>query len=188
MVNGSSLSTMQCIKAAAVGDLARRKSNFQNLARDRGKRSATLLLSSPPYPPQKNKHLRRKACARVESHVLPSSGPRRDKALVPLVETGYERGPQKSDGSPPQRPIRIVHRGQSCAPRAKKQDAQDGVADDVPSLAHVEVPILKAFPVEAEQKMQQRKKNSACIMSREQRAGFDGDDDQPENRRDPGLQ
>jgi len=56
------------------------------------------------------------------------------------------------------------------------------------SLAHVEVPILKVFPVEVEKKMQQRVKKPACIVGREQRAGFNCDDDKPENRGNPGLQ
>ena len=55
-------------------------------------------------------------------------------------------------------------------------------------LANVEVPIVKAFPVEAEEKMQQGVENSARVAGGEQRAGFNGNDNEPEDRGDPRLQ
>lgn len=107
---------------------------------------------------------------------------------MPLVEAGYERGSEKRERRPSQRPICKAHRSERCAPGAKKQNAQDRVADDMASLAHVEVPILKMFPIEVEKKMQQRVKKPACIVGGEQRAGFNGDDNQPEYRGSPRFQ
>ena len=44
------------------------------------------------------------------------------------------------------------------------------------------------FPVNSENEMENRIKNSTCIVSGKKGARFDGDDDQPENRGNPGLQ
>src|SRR5258706_2315103 len=55
-------------------------------------------------------------------------------------------------------------------------------------LADVEVPIVKAFPVQPEEVMQQGIQNSARIVGGEQGAGFNGNDNEPENRGDPRLQ
>ena len=107
---------------------------------------------------------------------------------MPFVEAGYNRGSQDGDGRPARRPFSVVHCGQSGAPGAEEQDAEDGVADDVASLANVEVPVIKSLPVHAEKKMQQGVENSAGVPGRQQGGGFDGDDDQPEDGSDPGLQ
>ena len=107
---------------------------------------------------------------------------------MPLVQAGYEGGTQDCDVSPAQRPLHIGHGGQSSAPGAEKQNAQDAVAYDMAAFANVEVPVFKALPVEAEEVMQHRVKNPARIVRGKQRAGFNGNHDQPENRGDPGFQ
>ena len=150
-------------------------------------RAAIRAALASPNPPQENKHLRRDAGASVKNNVPHCAGACRDEALVPLVEAGYESGAQDRDVRPARRPFRIRHGGQGGAPRAEKQDAQDGVADDVACLADVEVPIVKAFPVHTKEEMQQGIEDAASIVGREQGAGFNGNDDQPEDRGDPGF-
>ena len=74
---------------------------------------------------------------------------------MPLIETGNECSSQNCHRCPPGCPPHIPHRGQGCAPCAKKQDAQDGVADDVASFANEEVPLLEVRQVHTENEMQQ---------------------------------
>jgi hypothetical protein len=107
---------------------------------------------------------------------------------VQFVEACDKSCAQNSDGCPAQRPLHIAHRGQGGAPRAKKQHAEDAIADDVACLANVEVPNIEALPVEAEEEMQQGIQNAAGVVRREQRTGFNGDKDEPQDRGDPGLQ
>ena len=56
------------------------------------------------------------------------------------------------------------------------------------ALANVEVPVFKALPVQAEEKMQKRIENATRIVRRKQGAGFDRDHDEPQNRGGPRLQ
>ncbi len=107
---------------------------------------------------------------------------------MPLVETGDESGTQNCNGRPAQRPPHVSHCGQSGAPCSEKQDAQDAVTDDVASFANVVVPNLEAFPVHADEMLQQRIEKAASITGRKHGAGFNGDEDEPKNRGDPGLQ
>ena len=78
--------------------------------------------------------------------------------------------------------------GQRGAPGAEKQEAQYAVADDVAGLANEEVPVLEVVPVHAEKEMQDGIENPAGVVGGEISGGFDGDDDQPQNRGDPSLQ
>jgi hypothetical protein len=107
---------------------------------------------------------------------------------VPLVEAGDESSAQNRDGRPTRRPLHIAHRGQGGAPRAEKQNAQRAIADDMSCLANEEVPVFKVLPVQAEEEMQHGIENAASVMGRKQCAGFDGNDDQPENGGDPRLE
>jgi len=58
----------------------------------------------------------------------------------------------------------------------------------VASLTNEEVPVFEVIPVEAEEVMQNRIENPACVVGREHCSGFNGDHDEPENRGDPCLQ
>ncbi len=55
-------------------------------------------------------------------------------------------------------------------------------------LADEEVPNLEPLPVHAEEKMQHGIKDAAGIAGGKQRRRFNGDEDEPENGGDPGLQ
>jgi len=107
---------------------------------------------------------------------------------VPLVEAGDESGPENCDGRPARRPRHVAHRRQAGAPGAKKQDTQDAIANYMAGLADEEVPNLEPLPVHAEEKMQHGIKDAAGIAGGKQRRRFNGDEDEPENGGDPGLQ
>ena len=106
---------------------------------------------------------------------------------MPLVEGGNESSAQERDGRPSRRPPHTGHRRQCGTPGAEEQDAQDGIPHDVAGLAYVKVPVFKALPIHAEKKVQDGVENEAGVMGRKECAGFDGDENKPENRRDPGL-
>jgi len=74
-------------------------------------------------PPEENQCLCGDTSARVKNYILPASGAGRDKALVPLVEAGYECRAQNGDAGPAQRPLYIGHGGQGGTPGAEKQNA-----------------------------------------------------------------
>lgn len=107
---------------------------------------------------------------------------------MPLVETGNECGSEKRDGCPTRGPFHVAHGRQSGAPGAEEQDAQNCITHNVAGLADVEVPMVKLLPVQSKEKMQKGIENPAGVMRGEQRAGFNGDDDQPQDRGDPGFQ
>jgi hypothetical protein len=109
---------------------------------------------------------------------------------MPFIKAGHDRGSKESDGRPTQHPTHVTsaHRGQSCAPRAEKQNAEDGVADDVAPFANEEVPVFEVQVVQAEKVMQQRIQNSAGVGGGGEICGFDRNDDEPQNRGDPRLQ
>ena len=56
------------------------------------------------------------------------------------------------------------------------------------AFANVEVPRLKCCPIHAEEEMQNGVKNAAGVVGGEQRCGFNRDDDEPQDRGDPGLE
>ena len=107
---------------------------------------------------------------------------------MPLVEAGYQSGPQNCGGCPARRPPHARHGGKGGAPCPEEQDAEDAVTGNVAPFSDVEVPNLEAIPVEANEIVQKRIENSAGVMRRKQSAGFDGDENKPQNRGNPGLQ
>jgi len=107
---------------------------------------------------------------------------------VPLIEAGHEGRHQYSDAGPSYGPQRISPRREGLAPSSKCQNTQDAVTYDVSAFANVEVPVLKAHPIQAEEVMQQRIEDPAGVAGREHGGGFNGNDDEPENRGDPRRQ
>ena len=98
---------------------------------------------------------------------------------MPLIQSGDEGGSHDGDARPAQLPFHIFHRGQSCAPSAKQQDAKNAITDDVASFANVEMPAFEAESVDSEEKMQQGVEDAACVVGGKPCGRFDGDDDQP---------
>src|SRR5258708_456802 len=117
----------------------------------------------PSYA-EKQKDLRPQSRARVQDDILYSARARRQKALVPLVETRYESRAKDRNVCPAKSPFRVIHHRQSGSPGAKKQKTQNRVTDDVPALANIEMPVLKAEPVHGEEEMQHRIQNPAGIV------------------------
>ena len=107
---------------------------------------------------------------------------------MPLIETGDESCAKNCDGCPAQRPPRVGHDGQRGTPGAEKKEAECGVTNDVTRLANVEVPVLEADPIHSEEEVQDRIENPAGVVGREIRSGFDGNNNQPQNRGDPSFQ
>jgi hypothetical protein len=132
--------------------------------------------------------LRCDPCAGIEDYVLPSPRAGGDIALVPFVEAGDECSSEDRDGGPAWNPFRAAHRGQGCAPGAEEQSAENCVSDDVAAFANVKVPGFETQAIDPEKKMQDGIKDAAGVVRRQQRARFDGDDDEPENRSDPRLE
>lgn len=56
------------------------------------------------------------------------------------------------------------------------------------AFANEEMPVFEANPIQSEKIVQQGIKNAAGVSGRGQVSGFDGDDDEPENRGDPRLE
>ena len=73
-------------------------------------------------------------------------------------------------------------------PRTKRENAQDGIANDVAAFPDVEVPLMKVLRIHAEKKMQQWIKNSAGVSGGKQCRRLNGDDNEPKNGGDPCLQ
>ena len=107
---------------------------------------------------------------------------------MPLIETGDKRGSENGDVGPSQRPFWMAEGGQSLAPGAKQKNAEQTVSEDVASLANVEMPMVEAGRVEAEKVVQQWIQNAAGVVRRKDCAGLDGNDNQPQDRGDPGFQ
>ena len=74
------------------------------------------------------------------------------------------------------------------APRPEQEEAQQAVTDNVARFAQNVVPWLELRVVDAEQEMKDRVHDPAGLMRGEIRARFDGNDDQPQNRGNPGFQ
>ena len=85
-------------------------------------------------------------------------------------------------------PSLVGRSGQGLAPRAEQQDAQEAVTKHVSGLADQVVPGLEAGVIHSKEKVKNRVENLAGVVGRQVRAGFDGDDDQPQDRGDPRLQ
>jgi hypothetical protein len=75
--------------------------------------------------------------------------------------------------------------GEGGAPRAKQENAQDEVANNVSSLTEQGMPQHKLRRIHVKQKMKDRIKNSCGMVGRAEVCGFDSDDRQPDCRREP---
>lgn len=110
------------------------------------------------------------------------AGARGDEGLMPFIEAGHQCSSQNRDVRPAHRPVRIQRssrHGQGDAPRPEKENAQNAVANNVACFANVKVPVGEVEPVYPEQEVQHRIQNPAGILGGQQRARFNGDDDQP---------
>src|SRR5258708_2245784 len=102
--------------------------------------------------------------ARAEEHILHSARARGQNSLAPLVESGHESRAKDRNVCPAKSPFRVIHHRQSGSPGAKQQNTQNRVTDDVPALANIEMPVLKAEPVHAEEEMEDRIQNPAGVV------------------------
>jgi hypothetical protein len=107
---------------------------------------------------------------------------------VPLIKAGHESRHQHRDAGPSHRPSRISRSREGFAPRTKRENAQDAVADHVSTFANVEVPNFETLPVHAKKIVEHWIEDPAGIAGGEQRGGLDGDDNQPQDRGDPGFE
>jgi len=107
---------------------------------------------------------------------------------VPFVQAGDQDGSQHRESRPAKSPSGAIDVRQSFAPGAEQQNAQHSIAEDVPALADVEVQMLEVPVVHPKQEMQQRIKHAAGVVGRGEVRRFNGDDDQPQDCGDPGLQ
>ena len=144
--------------------------------------------SAKPIEPEKDENLRHNPGTGIKNHVVKSARARRQIALMPFIEAGYDRGSKHSGGRPTWSPFRPVLRRQRFAPRTKQKDAQQSVTEDVSALAHEEVEVFKARVGNAEKIMQYRIQKSTGIMRREPGGRFDRNDDEPQDRGNPGFQ
>lgn len=149
-----------------------------------GKRASSREILHP----QEHENLCSDSRAGVERHVVNVSGAGGDKTLVPFVQARYQGGSEHCDVGPAQSPSRATGDRQRLTPGAEEQEAEQAVPEDVAAFANEEVPAQEVRPVQAEQEMQQRIEKPAGVVSGEPRGGLDGDDDQPQDRRDPGFE
>src|SRR5258707_9224544 len=98
----------------------------------------------PSYA-EKQKDLRPQSRARVQDDILYSARARRQKALVPLVETGHESRAKDRNVCPAKSPFRVIHHRQSGSPGAKPQNTQHRLTDHLPPLPNK---IMAAFESE----------------------------------------
>lgn len=141
----------------------------------------------PPKPDESYEDLSDDSGRSVENDVLPASGPRSKQALMPLIEAGYQQRAQYRDVGPAECPSLVGRSGQGFSPGAEEQDAEEAVAKHVSGLADQVVPGLEAGVIHSKEKMEQRVENLAGVVGRQVGAGFDGDDDQPQDGGDPRL-
>ena len=145
-------------------------------------------LSRKKLHPQQHKSLRSDPRTGVEDNVANTTCARGNKALVPFVQASYQGCTEHRDVRPAKSPSCASCDGQRLTPGAEQQDTEQAVPEYVAAFANEEVPMLEMLPVQAEQEMQQRIENPAGVVSGERRTGLDGDDDQPQDRCDPGLE
>src|SRR5579863_172509 len=107
---------------------------------------------------------------------------------MPLVKTGHQSGPEHGDTRPAESPFCVAHDRQRFAPGAEQQDAEQSVTEYVAALADVDVPVLEAGVIQAEQEMQNGIENAAGVVGGKVRAGLNGNDDQPQDGGDPGFE
>src|SRR5258708_30752509 len=96
---------------------------------------ATLHPEVKPSYAEKQKDLRPQSRARVQDDILYSARARRQKALVPLVETRYESRAKDRNVCPAKSPFRVIHHRQSGSPGAEKPKTQNSVNDEMARLA-----------------------------------------------------
>jgi hypothetical protein len=140
------------------------------------------------FYPKKNEELRSDSGTSVEDYIMNGPRARRDEALVPFVEACYQCRAQHSDVGPAERPTDTIRHRQSLTPRAKQQDAEQAIAEDVSAFADEEVPVLKLLPIQTKEVMQYGIENAAGVVSGQPIGRLDRDHDQPKDQRDPGLQ
>src|SRR3974377_1132966 len=109
--------------------------------------------------PEGDKDLRRDPCAGIEHPVWPAPRARWQEALMPLVEAGDQRRSQYCDAGPAKSPFCMRHGGQGLPPGPEQEDAQQAIAEDMPSFTDEEMPILKLITVESKQEMKKRVEN-----------------------------
>lgn len=107
---------------------------------------------------------------------------------MPLICACHQGCPQYGNVRPALCPARIARRWQRLSPRAEQKYAQQAVAKNVPTLAEVEVQVLESRVINFEKEMQQRIQDTARIVRRKPRGGFNRNDDQPQDCGDPRFQ
>ena len=75
--------------------------------------------------------------------------------------------------------------GQRRPPGAEQKQAQGEIADDMPQLAQIVIPFDEAEPIDARQKMKQGIKQTVGMFGRAEIGGFQRDDSQPDQCRNP---
>lgn len=130
--------------------------------------------------PQVQENLSAKTGGGVEYYIMNGPGARRQKSLVPFVETGYQCGHGQRGSRPNYRPARVVFHHDGGAPGAKKQKTQDGVANYVARLPDQEMPGYKSDRAQAEKKVENRIQEPAGVLRGKRSGGFDGDHSQPD--------
>jgi hypothetical protein len=143
--------------------------------------------ASEPHGVQQEQQLNADSGASVEHHVLPSSSARRQKALVPFVESRDQCGSEYGEASPSQSPFGIAACRERLPPRPEKENTQQGIAYDVSCLSNKEVPRFESRAIDSKEKMDDRVKEPTRVVRGQVRRRFDGDDDQPEYCGDPRL-
>ena len=113
------------------------------------------------------------------------AGARGEEALMPFVQGGDEGGGEQCHSRPNHRPVRVSSKGNAVSPAAIDQQAQEPVSEDVPRFAKREIDGGKLLKRHSEEMMKQGKENSAGVRRREQVGGFESDDAQPEECRQP---
>lgn len=115
------------------------------------------------------------------------AGARRQKALMPLIEAGHERSHRQRDSSPYDRPARTVPQRNGGPPGTKKQDAQDGITNNVASFSDQEVPSQESDRVQTEKEVENRIQDPAGVLRGKRSGGFNRDYSQPDEGWYPSL-
>lgn len=147
----------------------------------------TLRRLSSRAPNQKEQNLRHDGRQSIEHGILPSASAGRKEGLMPFVEARYNRRSKHSDPGPAKGPLGMAGPGQGFAPGTKEEEAQQSIADNVPSLAEKMMKRSELSSCDSEQIMEKRIKKSARIIRRKIRGRLNANDDQPQDCGDPGF-
>jgi len=109
------------------------------------------------------------------------AGARRQKALVPLIEAGHESSHRQRDSSPYEGPARIVLHRNGSPPGTKKQDAQDGITNNVACFSDQEMPSQESDRVQTEKEVENRIQDPAGVLRGKRSGGFNRDYSQPDD-------